>query len=279
MTRHHFITPVARLSARLARPVAIAGLLAGSAQTMAQDVLGILEYGPPGSGPIAASPVSVPTMGGAGLALLSVALVFIFWRMHRRGALGGARLMVVALLSGALATGLGGVKLVSDAVAQSGVFRDMTNPAGGSLGFGRESPSFGCVRNATDVDLEVLAMTGQVFGIPVMTDPECEISHGPGPHDNPACEVGMVLAPSEVCGAFTGFNASDIRLKADVVPAGVHHNGLALYEFRYLDGTTRYRGVMAQDVLSHTPEAVVVMANGYLAVDYGLLGMEMIEVR
>lgn len=60
---------------------------------------------------------------------------------------------------------------------------------------------------------------------------------------------------------------------------GAAANGLPLYEFRYLGGDTRYRGVMAQDVLRHTPEAVVTKPNGYMAVRYDMLGLEMSIVQ
>lgn len=51
--------------------------------------------------------------------------------------------------------------------------------------------------------------------------------------------------------------------------------GLPLYEFRYIFGRKRYVGVMAQDVLMHTPDAVVRSLLGYFKVDYKMLGLEM----
>lgn len=72
---------------------------------------------------------------------------------------------------------------------------------------------------------------------------------------------------------------SDARLKTDITPVGVAANGLTIYEFRYLGDTQLYRGVMAQEVLAYMPEAVHTMLFGYMAVDYGLLGMEMTAVN
>lgn len=69
--------------------------------------------------------------------------------------------------------------------------------------------------------------------------------------------------------------ASDIRLKTDIEKVGVAANGLPLYNFRYVGDDTLYRGVMAQDVLAVRPDAVCVMPNGYLAVRYDMLGLEM----
>ncbi|MEW9805452.1 tail fiber domain-containing protein [Mesorhizobium sp. ZMM04-5] len=72
---------------------------------------------------------------------------------------------------------------------------------------------------------------------------------------------------------------SDIRLKTDIKPAGTASNGLPLYDFRYLWSDEVYRGVMAQDVLEVFPDAVTTMPNGYLAVRYDMLGLEMTRVH
>ena len=71
---------------------------------------------------------------------------------------------------------------------------------------------------------------------------------------------------------------SDSRLKSDVTPIGTAANGLPLYSFRYIGQSQLYSGVMAQDVLAHTPEAVVTLPGGYMAVNYGILGLEMIAI-
>ncbi|MGI3184337.1 tail fiber domain-containing protein [Nioella aestuarii] len=67
---------------------------------------------------------------------------------------------------------------------------------------------------------------------------------------------------------------SDARLKTDITPVGTAANGLTLYEYRYVGSPTVHRGVMAQEVLTHTPEAVVTLPGGYLAVNYTMLGIE-----
>ena len=48
---------------------------------------------------------------------------------------------------------------------------------------------------------------------------------------------------------------SDERLKRDIVPLGIE-NGFNTYGFRYLWGTQRYKGVMAQEVMKTNPQAV-----------------------
>ena len=76
-----------------------------------------------------------------------------------------------------------------------------------------------------------------------------------------------------------GPKPSDIRLKTDIEKVGVSANGLPVYTFRYIGGDAVYRGVMAQDVLKMLPEAVSIMQNGYLAVRYDMLGMEMTRLH
>ena len=71
---------------------------------------------------------------------------------------------------------------------------------------------------------------------------------------------------------------SDIRVKRDVVRVGTAPNGLPLYHFKYLWSDQTYQGVMAQDVLSHTPEAVQHKAFGLMKVNYGMLGLDMTKV-
>ena len=74
-------------------------------------------------------------------------------------------------------------------------------------------------------------------------------------------------------------NASDIRLKTNIEQVGVAANGLPLYHFRYFWSDIVYQGVMAQDVLKVFPEAVETMPSGFMAVNYGALGMKMTRVH
>ena len=72
---------------------------------------------------------------------------------------------------------------------------------------------------------------------------------------------------------------SDRRLKKDIKQVGRdERTGLNLYAFRYINGDSkRYIGVMADEVLAHYPDAVSVMPDGFMAVDYAMLGLEMVE--
>jgi endosialidase-like protein len=66
---------------------------------------------------------------------------------------------------------------------------------------------------------------------------------------------------------------SDIRLKRDVVELGQLPNGIHVYRYRYLWSDTQYVGVMAQEVLKTSPDAVIRGSDGYLRVDYERLGL------
>jgi hypothetical protein len=56
-------------------------------------------------------------------------------------------------------------------------------------------------------------------------------------------------------------------------------SGLRLYRYRYIGDATFYVGVMAQDVAAKVPAAVSQTDDGYLEVDYGLLGLEFLTYR
>lgn len=87
-----------------------------------------------------------------------------------------------------------------------------------------------------------------------------------------------------ILGAATGVGMrwalSDRRLKTDVVEVGIDpRTGLKLYEFAYKDGSgKRYRGVMADEAMKVNPDAVYTLPDGYMAVNYTALGLEMVEV-
>lgn len=72
----------------------------------------------------------------------------------------------------------------------------------------------------------------------------------------------------------SAFMMSDLRLKTSIQSVG-HTLGLPVYEYRYIwDRITEplRRGVMAQDVIKIYPNAVQVGADGYMSVNYSMLG-------
>jgi hypothetical protein len=71
-----------------------------------------------------------------------------------------------------------------------------------------------------------------------------------------------------------GGRRSDIRLKHDITLLGHLNNGLGFYRFFYNGGHTAYVGVMAQEVLTVTPDAVERGSDGYLRVFYDELGVK-----
>jgi endosialidase-like protein len=70
-----------------------------------------------------------------------------------------------------------------------------------------------------------------------------------------------------------GGRRSDIHLKHDIVLLGRLDDGLGYYRFVYNGGHTVYVGVMAQEVQTVMPEAVMRGPDGYMRVSYVRLGL------
>lgn len=74
---------------------------------------------------------------------------------------------------------------------------------------------------------------------------------------------------------------SDRNLKQNIVRVGTHHFGIGLYLFDYKTeiapsaGYGRQFGVMADEVETVMPEAVVIHPDGYKRVNYAMLGIEL----
>jgi hypothetical protein len=92
-------------------------------------------------------------------------------------------------------------------------------------------------------------------------------------------------AEGEVMGALVGAGTtaafrSDRRLKENIELVGRDERTmLPLYEFEYINGSgRRFLGVMADDVEQKFPDMVYDMPDGYKAVNYAGLGIEMVEV-
>jgi len=88
---------------------------------------------------------------------------------------------------------------------------------------------------------------------------------------------GSLLGSFAAPGGLFGF--SDSRLKQDIMEIG-EENGHKLYEFSYIPKVKksgRFIGVMAQDVEKYMPEAVIEV-EGFKAVNYSMLGLQMREV-
>jgi len=70
-----------------------------------------------------------------------------------------------------------------------------------------------------------------------------------------------------------GGRRSDIALKHHVILLGHLDNGLGFYRFSYYDSDKAYVGVMAQEVQTVRPDAVIRGHDGYLRVYYEKLGL------
>ena len=91
--------------------------------------------------------------------------------------------------------------------------------------------------------------------------------------DAKASTLGLPAAPS---GQQYGPMASDIRLKENIVKVGKSPVDFNIYEWNYKSApNSRYRGVMAQEVLKVIPEAVTIMKDGFLGVYYDLIDVDM----
>jgi len=99
------------------------------------------------------------------------------------------------------------------------------------------------------------------FGAPVMM---------PG-KDTGAMAMGAISTALSIAGLFA---SSDIRMKEDIEQVGVSPDGHKIYEFNYIGKPTRYRGVMAHEVVKIDPMAVGIR-DGYLAVNYGKIDVDM----
>jgi hypothetical protein len=71
-----------------------------------------------------------------------------------------------------------------------------------------------------------------------------------------------------------GGRRSDINAKHDITLIGRLDNGLGFYRYRYNGSDKAYVGVMAQEVQTVMPDAVVRGRDGYLRVFYDKLGLK-----
>jgi len=84
-----------------------------------------------------------------------------------------------------------------------------------------------------------------------------------------------------VTGAVTsglGAIMSDVRLKENINKTGISKSGIPIYTFNYKGEEQLWSGAMAQDLLSMgRGDAVTISRNGYYAVHYNMIDVDMIE--
>ena len=83
-----------------------------------------------------------------------------------------------------------------------------------------------------------------------------------------------------ISGAITGgvqaLAMSDIRLKENITKTGISKSGIPIYTFNYKNNDQVWSGTMAQDLLEiGRSDAVLLMDNGYYAVDYNIIDVDM----
>ncbi len=103
------------------------------------------------------------------------------------------------------------------------------------------------------------------YGMPVMMPPKGDTTMA-----NLQFGLGML-------GTIASFAAlSDIRSKENIEQIGVSPSGYKIYEWNYKHNKkTRFRGVIAQDVVKINPMAVDVLDDGNLAVFYDMIDVNM----
>ena len=107
-------------------------------------------------------------------------------------------------------------------------------------------------------------ITGSAFAAPVVTSFAMD-----------ALTISQAQAGSSNSTLGAG-SASDRRLKTGIRRLATLSSGLSLYRFKYIWSGVEYVGVMAQEVREVVPQAVVEGADGFLRVDYAMLGLEML---
>lgn len=145
---------------------------------------------------------------------------------------------------------------------------------GRNMGYVQE----GARRKFTLADSEAREALGLVpqYGAPVMMPPSNRLGG--------ALKIGSAIlgtagnmyslgAFGNPAGGPLGF-ISDRRLKDNIKEVGMSPKGYKIYEFSYKGDSTRYRGVMAQDVAKKNPMAVGI-ENNYLTVDYSQVDVDM----
>ena len=98
---------------------------------------------------------------------------------------------------------------------------------------------------------------------------------------NASAQAGIGQLVGTIGGAaISRFGTSDRRLKHKIVQVGEDQRGFGIYEFAYRDNPdVRFRGVMADEVEQVVPAAVEYGEDGFARVNYGLLGLEMVELQ
>ena len=102
------------------------------------------------------------------------------------------------------------------------------------------------------------------YGAPVMMPPKGDTTM-----------ANLSIAMQGVSSILAFAAMSDVRLKENIEQVGVSNDGHKIYEWNYkIDKNSRYRGVIAQEVVKINPMAVGIK-DDYLTVDYSKIDVNM----
>jgi hypothetical protein len=92
--------------------------------------------------------------------------------------------------------------------------------------------------------------------------------------DNAAAQQDQFISGA-IQGGVTAW-MSDVRLKENINKTGISKSGIPIYTFSYKNDDQVWSGTMAQDLLEiGRDDAVLLMDNGYYAVDYSVIDVNM----
>lgn len=171
---------------------ALAASFLVSAQSLAGTQTGVITYGPLSS--------AVPALGGAGLIVLSALLGLVSLRFLKDRNSG--KFLTLAILTGAIAAGGSGVKLISDAHAAPIGLVALSNASGGSVAI--EAEGYSNVRNTTGAAQKILSISvepGCVLASDLNINGGNVVNGGNGGAFRGTCSdsPGTVLQPADFC--------------------------------------------------------------------------------
>ena len=137
---------------------------------------------------------------------------------------------------------------------------------------GAGSAGLGSAQQPGGAYMQGLGMAGQTYGSMLNMQNQA-FMQGQGLQSE---MFGSLIGAGSTLGAAA---ISDRRLKENILAIG-EYEGLDLtkYQFNYIGDERVFEGVMADEVMELYPESVIEMDNGYFAVDYQSLGIEMEEI-
>lgn len=143
-----------------------------------------------------------------------------------------------------------------------------------SAGFGTAAGAIGAANQGASVPMSGYNMSANVYGQQMSTYGQLASAQANADAQSSA-GFGQAIGSLGAAAIKTfgpALIASDRRLKTGIVRIGTHASGVGVYEYEYVWGGGRQVGVMADEVESVVPAAVVTGRDGFKSVNYGMLG-------